>query len=351
MIQYPSLLLEAFSFREFESTSHKSDSLELTTAAVRRIASLINNGGPPDQQAAAVSLKTALTEGTAAAMAHAVVEGLSSRVDKHLATKAQDLLQVSSSLCNALATIQQHDLVHIIAMAMVKQVCDNGSTKSLSAAGAKPKIMVLWSVQSFVHSEFLPQSLIADVLEGIDVPGESAYRSRLISALLSNSTYISKLGYSDVEEAITSLLRSWYSPGRLVRSDLAAISTHLLPLLLEKRPSLAQNVLQTLATADSKEDAKFAYISAWTAVARVGVISSGLKLGDLDPASLDCAINHGDEEIRLGAWFIVSQCQSATDPIEHIALGQDGLLSRCLSNNMAVPSLESVHHRTTLRLC
>lgn len=260
-----------------------------------------------------------------------------------MATKAQDLLQVSSSLCSALASIQQHDLTQVIAMAMVKQVIDNGSTNALRVAGAKPSIMVLWSMQSFVHTEYLPRSLIADVLEGIDVPGESAYRSRLISALLSNPTYISKLGFQTSGEAVASLLKDWYTPGRLVRSDLAAMSTHLLPLLLEKRPALAKNVLQILATASLEEHAKYAYIPAWTAVARVGIVTSGLKLADLDPASLDCAINHGDDYIRLGAWFIVSQCQSATDPIERIALGQNGLLSRCLSNNMAVPSLESVN--------
>ena len=260
-----------------------------------------------------------------------------------MATKAQDLLQASSSLCSALASIQQHDLAQVIATAMVNQVIENGSTNSLRVAGVKSSIMVLWSMQSYVHAEYLPRSLIADVLEGIDVPGESAYRSRLISALLRNPTYISKIGFQTSEEAVASLLKDWYAPGRLARSDLTAMSTHLLPLLLEKRPALAKNVLQILATADLGENAHNAYLPAWTAVARVGIISSGLKLADLDPASLDCAINHGDDDIRLGAWFIVSQCQSATDPIERIALGPNGLLSRCLSNNMAVPSLESVN--------
>jgi hypothetical protein len=314
--------------------------LELAIAAVKRLASLINNGTSVDQLAAVAFLQETLSATTASAIARSVLQGMSSRVEKNMATKAQDLLQVLASVCNALKSIQQEHLAQLIAVALVEQVLSNGATGHLRAAGAKPGIMVVWYMQSFVPADLLPGTLISDVLEGIDVPGESPYRSRLISALLGNPAYISKLGFGTSEEAVRSLLREWYSPGRLSRSDLAAIATHLLPLLLEKRPALAKSVLQALATAHSSEDDRYAYIPAWTAVARVGVVASGLKLVDLDPASLDCAINHGDEEIRLGAWFTLSQCQGATDPIEDIALGNDGLLSMCLSNNMAVPSLE-----------
>lgn len=335
-----SLLHEAFSVRNLDEQSLTSDSLELAIAAVKRLASLINNGTPVDQHAAVAFLQETLSETTASAIAHSVLQGLSSRVDKNMATKAQDLLQVLASICNALKSIQQQNLAQVIAVALVEQALSDGATGHLRAAGAKPAIMVVWYMQSFVSADLLPRTLISDVLEGIDVPGESPYRSRLISALLSNPAYISKLGFQTVEEAIGMSLRDWYSPGRLPRSDLAAIATHLLPLLLEKRPALAKSVLQALATATSNKDVQYAYIPAWTAVARVGVIASGLKLVDLDPASLDCAINHGDEEIRLGAWFTLSQSQGATDQIEDIALGKDGLLSECLSNNMAVPSLE-----------
>jgi hypothetical protein len=335
-----SLLHDAFSVESFDETPLKNDSLELAVAAVKRLASLINNGTPVDQLAAVGFLQQTLSEKTASAIARTVLQGLSSRVDKNIAIKSQDLLQVLASICNALRSVQQPSLAQVIAVALVEQVLSNGAASHLRAAGAKPGIMVVWYMQSFVPADLLPPTLISDVLEGIDVPGESPYRSRLISALLGNPAYISKLGFETSEEAVGSLLREWYFPGRLSRSDLAAIATHLLPLLLEKRPALSKSVLQALATDASIKDAKYAYIPAWTAVARVAVIASGLKLVDLDPSSLDCAINHGDEEIRLGAWFTLSQCQGATDQIEDVALGTDGLLSRCLSNNMAVPSLE-----------
>jgi hypothetical protein len=116
-----------------------------------------------------------------------------------------------------------------------------------------------------------------------------------------------------------------------------------LPLLLEKRAHLAKSVLNDLRGRIQQEDQindSFAYISAWTAIARVGVVTAGLKLADLHSPSLDCAINHADDEIRLGAWFILSQCPSPTDQIEDIALGEDGLLSRWFHNNMAVSNLE-----------
>lgn len=314
--------------------------MELLIAAVKRIASIINNGSPEDQHAAVEFLNATLNDSTIEAIARTAVEGLASRIDKNTATKAQDLLQVLSSLCNTLNSIQQQDLAQVVAMAMVNQVIANGTTSQLRSAGVKPAIMVIWFMQSSVLVDHLPRTLIDDVLAGIDVPGESPYRSRLISALLKNPAYISKLEYQSSEEAVGSLLKEWYSPGRLPRPDLAAIATHLLPLLLDKRPALAKSVLQALATQNPDEDVSYAYIPAWTAVARVGVITSGLKLAHLDSASLDCAIHHGDEEIRLGAWFVLSQCQSSTDQIEDIALGEDGLLSRCLTNNMAVPSLE-----------
>lgn len=338
------LLSEVFSPADWESCAIKAETLDLAGVAVKRLTSIINNGKPDIQAGALDVIKDTFSGPSAIHLAQTVVECVSSVVDKSVATKAQALLQLLASMCHALVSTQQHSQAQNIATPFIEQVIGKGSTTShLGAAGAKPSIMVLWHIQSFVPVQALPSSLIEDILAGIDVSGESSYRGRVIWALIQKPAYIQTLGFQTSEEAIATFLKQWYTSGELSRSDLSAVSIHLLPLLLEKRANLAQRVLRDLRESLSTTDhagAEYTYMPAWTAIARVGVVTSGLKLAELDSSSLECAINHGDDEIRLGAWFILSQCPSPTDQIEKVALGEDGLLFRWFANNMAVSNME-----------
>lgn len=333
-----------FSPVDWNSPNIEAETLDLAGVAVKRLTSLVNNGAPDIQAGALEVIEDTISGSTATPISRTVVECMSSVVDKSVATKAQDLLQLLASMCHALTNVQQQSQAQAIATPFIEQVIGKGCTTShLGAAGSKPAIMILWHLQGFVSVQALPATLIEGVLAGIDVSGESSYRGRLIAALIQNQGYIRTLGFQDSEEAIATFLKRWYTSGELSRSDLSSISIHLLPLLLEKRANLAQRVLQDLRESSSKTDQagdEYAYILAWTAIARVGVVTSGLKLAELDPSSLECAINHGDDEIRLGAWFILSQCPSSTDQIEQVALGEDGLLFRWFQNNMAVSNME-----------
>jgi hypothetical protein len=327
------LLEDVFSPANWNPATIEAQKLDLAGVAIKRLTSFVNNG-TPDVQAGALDFVQSTFAGTqAAVIARTIFEGMSTVVDKSLSTKSQDLLQLFASLCLALAKVQQHEQAQKIATPFVEQVVGEGSTtRHLGAAGAKPAILILWSMQSFVPVQTLPTSLIEDVLGGIDVSGESSYRGRLISALMQNQAYIETFGFQTTDQAIATFIKRWYQPGVLSKSDSSAIGIHLLPLLLEKRADIAKAVLQDLREripTEDRADDKYAYIPAWTAIARVGVVTS-----------LECAINHGDDEIRLDAWFILSQCPSPTDQIEQVALGEDGLLFRWFSNNMAVSNME-----------
>lgn len=343
LLPHVSLLNEVFSFANWDDTALQAQTLDLASVAVKRLTSLVDNGSPDVQAQALDFIKSTLAGPNAPVMARTIVQGMSTVVDKSVSMKSQDLLQRLASMCQVLTNVQQQEQARGIASPFIEQIVGKNSTsRHLGAAGAKPAIMILWQVQGFVQAQALPTTLIEDILGGIDVSGESSYRGRLISALIHNQAYIQTLGFQSSEEAIATLLKQWYQPGALSKSDLSAIGIHLLPLLLEKRADLAKSVLRNLQkgiSADEAED-KYAYIPAWTAIAKVGVVISGLKLAELDSSSLECAINHGGDEIRLGAWFILSQCPSPTDQIERVALAEDGLLFRWFSNNMAVSNME-----------
>lgn len=337
-------LEDVFSPANWNPTTIEAQNLDLAGVAIKRLTSFINNGTPDAQAGALDFVKSTFTGTQAAVIVRTTVEGMSTVVDKTVSTKSLDLLHLFASLCHALAKIQQHEQAQWIATPFVEQVVgEDSTTRHLGAAGAKPAILIIWSMQSFVPVQTLPTSLIEDVLGGIDVSGESSYRGRLISALIQNQAYIETLGFQTADQAIATFIKRWYQPGALSKSDLSAIGLHLLPLLLEKRADIAKRVLQELRhgiSTKGENDDRYAYIPAWTAIARVGVVTSGVKLAELDSSSLECAINHGNDEIRLGAWFILSQCPSPTDQIEQVALGENGLLFRWFSNNMAVSNME-----------
>ncbi|KAJ9099209.1 hypothetical protein QFC21_004089 [Naganishia friedmannii] len=336
------LLGHALSLRTSDESSINAEHFDLAVAAVKRLNSLMTKASPDVQQDALRTIKTSLSESAANAIARAVLDGTSTLAEKSTAQKAHDLLQGLASMCQILTGLNQGEQAASIAAPFVESGIVNGSTAQLRVAGAKPMIVILSHMQNFVNANSLPEDLIGEVLQGIDISGESAYRSRLILGLISNQAYTQRLGYPGSQEAAAALLRTWYRPGQLSKSDLSALSIHFLPILLEKYPTLAVHSLKDISQSASTAAIgdKSAYLAAWTAIARVAVVVSCLKLAELDMRLLKWAIHHGEDSIRLDAWFILTRCSSPTDQLEDLLLDEQGLIAEWLSSNMSVPSLE-----------
>ncbi|KAJ9116360.1 hypothetical protein QFC22_004801 [Naganishia vaughanmartiniae] len=336
------LLGRALSLHPSDKSAINAENFDLAVAAVKRLNSLLTKVSADVQQDAVRIVKALLSRPATDAIARAIFDGTSTLADKSTAQKANDLLQGLTSMCQILTGLGQGEQAERIATPFVTNCIVNGSTAHLRVAGAKPVIVILSHMQSFVNVDTLPQNLIDEVLQGIDISGESAYRSRLILGLISNRAFVLRLGYRDSQEAAVALLRTWYRPGQLPKSDLSALSIHFLPVLLEKYPTLAVHSLQDLSQSASTATHadKSAYLAAWTAIARVAVVVSCLKLAKLDMRLLKWAIHHADDAVRLDVWFILTRCSSPTDQLEDVLLGEDGLIAEWLSSNMSVPSLE-----------